>query len=180
MALQLLEQFDLVATSHRVSEAIWLLATGAATFSTPQTTPITAAVMKQPLSAPAGQLVHSTLARCQSQPSRPMCNPPMKGGRLALNTLPTEAKHALREHSHCDRRLYQAALRREAVDLSAVPLPHEQGATGVLTSFRIDFRCKASPPPNYNASKKWEAEDADWREERDVSARERQSPEVRA
>ena len=50
--------------------------------------------------------------------------------------------------------------------MSAVPLRNEQGATaGALTSFRIDFRCKASPPPNYDASKKWEAEDADWRED---------------
>ena len=71
------------------------------------------------------------------------CNPPLKGGRISLATLAAPTRRLLEAHSRCDRRLYEAALVREAALAREAVALVALGARANAT-FSVPFHCKAS------------------------------------
>ena len=141
-AMRLLREFDVVGTSKHIGEVLWSLAARVGVFlneSHPLKRPTSTSSNASSSISSGGNSSESRHAPHGKPPTAGdgfHCNPPMKVGRISLDTLSPSTLRILRDHSRCDRRLYEAALLREAAELAFTAKLAQQRVQGDDESMR--------------------------------------------
>ena len=123
-AIRLVSEFDVVGTSTHVGALIWSLAARVGFFLERVDRPAsTLSRAGEPDISDSGSGDHrgsGSLLALQQQRLAPRCNPPSRWGMISLSSVAPSTLHALRQHSRCDRKLFEAALLREAAELAFI------------------------------------------------------------